>query len=224
MSEIGKLIDQIAQRALNRPLKSAGFAKSGRIWRRNAEPAIMVLQIQASRRNQGPYGRFWLNAGVYFPALAERIGDFAPTTLPSDVDCHVRTRPLPEGRRWWEVRAVGVGVAGEDDAGPLLKTVFAWLDRRADRKAPARNERVERELAEVLEQKALHWLERMSDLRNARDELERSGPLKWAAAASVELGNVDGAGRLLERAISQQADNAEELVQWGRKNGIAVRS
>lgn len=222
MSEIGKLIDQIGQRALSRPLKAAGFTKSGRTWRRKVDSAVAVLQIQASRRNEGAYGRFWLNAGVYFPALAERIGDFAPTTLPSESDCHVRTRPLPQGRRWWEVRAAGVAVTGEEDAGPVLKTVFSWLDRRADRRAPTRNDQVERELAEVLEQMALPWLERLANLRTARDELERVGPLKWAAAASIELGDVNDAVRLLERAISQQAEYAEELAEWGRRNGIFV--
>jgi hypothetical protein len=57
--------------------------------------------VQASRYNLGADGRFLLNAGVYFRALAARLGLFPPTDAPGEADCHVRTRPIPSGRHWW---------------------------------------------------------------------------------------------------------------------------
>jgi hypothetical protein len=213
------LIDRVATDALAAPLKGAVFRKQGRTWRRMRGGAVQVIHVQASLRNAGADGRFYLSAGVYFRVLAVRLALFPPTDTPGEADCHVRTRPMPPGRHWWEVRLADVAKP-DPDAGRVLGAVFSWLDRRADRKAPATNARATSELADSLERYALPWLEQMADLRAARDELVRRGPRWWGAAASLELGERDEAGRILAQAIAEQTDDASVLREWGRANGL----
>jgi hypothetical protein len=109
----------------------------------------------------------------------------------------------------------------EPDAGRVLGTLFSWLDRRADRRAEATNARATGELGQALERYALPWLERTSDLAGARDDFIRRGPLWWAVAASLELGDRAAAERLYAEALAA-ADpvQADELRRWGRANGL----
>ena len=145
MSELGKVIDHIAVEALGDPLKAAGFRRSGRTWRRQMGDAVQVVHVQASRYNAGRDGEFVLNAGVYFPALAARLGLFLPTDTLGEGDCQVRTRPMPPGRNWWKVRAAS-GAQPEPDGGRVLGALFSWLDRRADRQAGETNARATQDL------------------------------------------------------------------------------
>jgi hypothetical protein len=219
MSEIGEVIDRVAADALTAPLEAAGYRRHGRTWRRRLGDAVQVVHVQASRSNAGADGRFTLSAGVYFPALAVRLGLFPPTDAPGEADCHVRTRPMPPGRNWWKVRAAGVA-APDEDAGSILGAVFAWLDRRADRRESLTNARATQELGQALERYALPWLARVGDLPVARDELVKRGPLWWAAAASLELGEHATAARLFARALAAAPAKADNLRRWGRANGL----
>ncbi len=220
VSEIGKVIDRVATEALAVPLAAAGFKKTGRTWRRHVGEAVQVVHVQASRHNAGADGQFVLTAGVYFPALAARLALFPPNDSPGEPDCQVRTRPMPPGRDWWKVRAAGVAKP-EPDAGRVLGTLFSWLDRRADGRAEGTNARATRELRQALELYALPWLERTSELAGARDELARRGPVWWAAAASLELGDYAAAARLYAQALAAAAAvRADELWSWGRANGL----
>ena len=220
MSEIGKVIDRVATEALAAPLAAAGFKKTGRTWRRQVGDAVQVVHVQASRHNAGADGEFVLTAGVYFPALAARLALFPPNDSPGEPDCQVRTRPMPPGRNWWKVRAAGVAKP-EPDAGRVLGALFSWLDRRADRRAEETNARATRELRQALERYALPWLERTSDLAGARDDFIRRGPLWWAVAASLELGDHAAAVRLYAEALAAaEPVGADELRRWGRANGL----
>jgi hypothetical protein len=219
VSEIGRVIDRVAADALAAPLKAAGYRRDGRTWRRRLGDHVQVVQVQASRYNVGADGRFLLNAGVYFPALAARLGLFPPTDAPGEADCHVRTRPMPPGRDWWKVRAAGVATP-DQEAGRVLGAVFSWLDRWADRRASETNARATQELRQALERYALPWLERLTDLASARDELVRRGPPWWAAAASLELGEHAAAARLFAKALAAAPAKADNLRYWGRANGL----
>ncbi|HEY3117430.1 MAG TPA: DUF4304 domain-containing protein [Chloroflexota bacterium] len=221
MSEISRVIDRVAGDALAAPLKAAGYRRDGRTWRRHVGDNVQVVNAQASRYNVGANGRFTLNAGVYFPALAARLGLFPPTDAPGEGDCHVRTRPRPPGwrRDWWKVRAAGVATP-DQEAGRVLGAVFSWLDRMADRRASRTNARATQDVRQALERYALPWLERLIDLRSARDELARSGPLWWAAAASLELGEHATAAALFAKALATTPARADNLRSWGRANGL----
>jgi hypothetical protein len=127
---------------------------------------------------------------------------------------------MPPGRRWWKVRAAGVA-RPEPDAGRVLGAVFSWLDRRADLRADRTNARAMRGLREALERYAIPWLARTGNLAGARDELARTGPLWWAAAASLELGDHETARRLFQQDLAAAApDRADKLRRWGRINGL----
>lgn len=124
MSEIGKVIDRVATDALAAPLKAAGYQKAGRTWRRRVGDAIQVVNVQASRWNAGADGRFYLNAGVYFPALAARLALFPPTDAPAESACHVGIRPMPQGRRWWAA-AASLELGERDEAVRLFAEAIA---------------------------------------------------------------------------------------------------
>ena len=220
MSDISKLIDGIAVDALGDPLKSAGYRKSGRTWRRRTNDSIQVINVQGSRHSGGASGRFFVNAGVYFPALATRLAIFQPTDTPDESHCHLRTRVTPPRKNGWEVHLVG-GVKPEPDAGRVLGAVFSWLNRRADRRAPQTNDKVpESELREALEQRALPWLNQMADLRAARQALIDEGDLHTAAAASLELAEQREARRLFEDLLAKRTGASDDLRAWGRANGL----
>ena len=101
-----------------------------------------------------------------------------------------------------------------------MGAVFSWLDRRADRRASRTNARATQELRQALERYALPWLERLIDLPSARAELARRGPLLWAAAASLELGEHAAAARLFAKALAAAPAKADNLLRWGRANGL----
>jgi hypothetical protein len=219
--QVTRLIKAIALEALGDPLQKAGFDRTNLTWRRRADPgAVQVINVQMGRGRNRADGQLTLNAGVYFPALARRIGDFPAVEDPEEHDCQVRTRPVPLGRQWWDVRLAGVSKV-DPDAGALLGRLFSWLDRRADSRADERNERVKQELRESFDRCALPWLERVSSLAGARDELERRGPLKWAVAASLELGERDMAVTLFRRALEKASpEHAEHLREWGQTHAL----
>jgi hypothetical protein len=219
VSDLSKLIDQIAGEALADPLRAAGYRKTGRTWRRRTDGCIQVVNVQGSRHSGGADGRFYLNLGVYFPALAVRLALFEPTDAPNESDCHLRLRVTPAGKSYWAVHLVG-GAPAEPDAEKVLGAVFSWLDRRADRRGPQKNDRVRSDLREALEQRALPWLDRMQDLRTSRQALVDCGDLQVAAAASLVLGDRDDARRLLERLLAKRPASREHLREWGRANGV----
>ncbi len=220
--EVAELVNRIVDDAIAAPLAAAGYRKSGRTWRRSLDGvAIQVVHIQWSPRNRGE-GSFILNAGVYFPALAESLALFPVTKTPKEWDCHVRFRPQLHGRGW-QVRVPGTAEVDDDVGDGLFKSLFSWLDRRADRKAPEQNERTTRELRESLEREAFPWFDRVSTLQGARDELVRRGALFWAAHASLLLGERDEAARNLEAEIAKSKSNPDytkTIRDWGRANSL----
>ncbi|HEX6052205.1 MAG TPA: DUF4304 domain-containing protein [Gemmatimonadaceae bacterium] len=219
--ELAKLVNRVVDEAIAARLAAAGFRRSGRTWRRYLDDGVVqVVNVQWSPGHEGEAG-FTLNAGVYFPALATSIADFPVTATPKEYDCHVRKRPLIPGVSGWRVRVPGVAKPDPDLGDGFVRAFFAWLDRRADQKAPKQRERATREMRESLERYTLPWLEQVSTLRGARDELLKRGPVLWGLHASIILGERDEAARILEREL-QRADPvyAETLRAWGRANGL----
>ena len=220
--EIAKLINRIVDDAITAPLAAAGFKRTGRTWRRYLDDGVVqVVNIQWSPRNAGVEGWFTLNAGVYFPELAKSLALFPLTKTPKEYDCHLRERPtIPGGG--WRVRVPGQAQPDPDLGDGWWAAFFSWLDRRADRKAPAQHEQATRELRESLDRHTLPWLERVSTLRGARDHLVRRGPMFWAAHASLLLGERDEAKRLVEKDLAgaKVPEYAEKVREWGKANGL----
>jgi hypothetical protein len=182
---------------------------------------VQVVNVQWSPRTAGVEGWFTLNAGVYFPALAQSLAMFPVTTSPKEHDCHVRHRPLLPGRNGWTVRVPGSARPDPDLGTGRIAAFFDWLDRRADRKAPAQHEKATRELRESLEQHGFPWLERVSTMRGARDEFVRRGPARWAILASLILGEREEARQIFDRELARaKPEDTEMLREWGREHGL----
>ena len=194
MSKSGQALDRVAVTVLAPLLKARGFRKSGRTWRRPVTnlKSIQVINIQGSLWNSDSAGRCALNAGIYFPALAELLGIGRVTDTPTEPDCHLRVRPAmlrPSGQdTWFEFQP--------DDETSVQAAGEAIADLYSDFADP--------------------WLERFSAIDSARDELARTGQLWWAAAASLELGDRDAARSQLATAIHKAPKTyAPHLVRWG---------
>jgi len=219
---IAMLINRIIDEAIAAPLAAAGYKRTGRTWRRYLDDGVIqVVNIQWSPRDGSVEGSFTMNAGVYFPALAESLALFPPTKTPKEHDCHVRERPMIPGRDGWRVRVPGLAKPDPDLGNGRIAAFFAWLDRRADRKAPKQHEQATRELRESLERHTLPWLEEVRTLRDARDYFKRRGPAFWAAHASLLLGERDEAKRILEQDLARaKPERAAMLRAWGRATGL----
>ena len=221
--EIAKLINRIIDESITAPLATAGFRRTGRTWRRSVdEGVIQVVNVQWSPRDGGVEAVFWLNAGVYIRALAESIALYAITASPKEYDCQLRRRPGPPGGNGWRVRLPSVENEDPEAKGWFIE-FFSWLARRAENKLVEQAARAPREMREALEQHAFPWLERVSTLSGARDELLRGPDMFWAAHASLLLGEREAAARIVEKTLARAKSNPEysEMVRaWGRTHGL----
>jgi hypothetical protein len=199
VSEISKLVDFVAREALAAPLKTVGYRKEGRTWRRRTDESILVVNVQASQWNEQSKGKFTLNVGVYFPALAEQLAIYPVTDKPTENECHFRNRPvmLSTGGldTWWSV--------GPTDSDAKLASTA--LEVRA-----------------IFQKYGEPWLERHRRLCDAKDELVRGNHSWWASAACLALGNREEAKILLEAAIQegQRQDIRDRLRSWGQERGL----
>lgn len=196
---MNRTLDVVATRALSLPLKSAGFRKRGRTWRRHTgrDGAIQVVNLQGSMFSTRDEGRCALNLGIYFPALADVLGVGSVTQSPTEADCHLRRRAAMLGpdRRdtWFDFRAGDP--ESLDAAAASIRGLFIEFGER--------------------------WLDQFSTLASARDELARTGYTWWAAAASLCAGDREEAARFTREAIEHSPkDPRAHLVAWGRRHGL----
>tara|TARA_R110002049_G_scaffold277666_2_gene456235 strand:+ start:1722 stop:2312 length:591 start_codon:yes stop_codon:yes gene_type:complete len=195
MSDIAKLIDDVVRRDLARRLKSDGYRKSGRTFYRSAESCTAVVNVQASKHNHGNNGTFTVNLGVYFPDVAT-ITNALPFTgaFPKEYDCTVRQR-------------LGVLKAGGDDY---------WWPVNVDSDIDAVAETV----TGTWSQHGQPWIERVSDLDAAHNELVSQNMFFVAAAISVLQGRRDEAAELVRKAQSRQPMAARRIQQWAREHEL----
>src|SRR5262245_58254178 len=106
MSEIADLIDTVVRLGLAPHLRSSGFKKHSRTFTFETGACTQIVNVQASQANIGSEGRFTLNLGVYFPAVAKRRVMVARGAYPKEYEGTLRARigSLMPGNRdhWWE--------------------------------------------------------------------------------------------------------------------------
>ena len=174
MSEIGKRIASIVDLGLDPYLKEQGFRRRGVNFFRADGDAIQVVTVQSSQWNYGDTGRFRLNFGVHFPAVAEVLGGNKMPQVPKEHYCLLRAIfGFPD--LWWKVEPATDErtMAGELTAY-CEKLVWPWLQKNQS-------------LAEAA----------------ATLEIERFGSnLRVAAAARLVLGERDQAKRLVRKCIA----------------------
>ena len=200
MTDTAKALDRIVGIALVGTLKAQGFRKAGRTWRRATnDGVIQVVNVQGSVSNTDSSGRCALNAGLYFPELADVLGIGRVTEAPSDADCHLRVRPA------------------------MLRPdrLDTWFDYRAGDAASEKAAGIA--LADLYVEFGSPWLAKHGTLRAARDELTRTGPLWWASAASLCLGETADAQRLLALAVARATPpHAPFIIRWGKQHALSA--
>jgi hypothetical protein len=230
MNARDKLVEGIALEAIGDHLKQNGFMRSRRgpelqlppgalDWRRKFDHGIQVVLVTGSWRTGEANGEIGVYLGVYFPALARRLGYDAPRDIPPYELCHLHTRVNPLTSNAWPVRLVG-GAEPDPDAGKFFGAIFSWLERRGDARGPAMNEKTRVKLRKEFERYGLPWLERMTDPRQARQKMVETGDLRGAVAISVELGDLTEAREIFRRYLERKPHAQPELLEWGRQNGV----
>lgn len=198
MSEIARLIDHTIRESIAPTLKAHGFRKDGRNFRRREPNCIWIVNVQASAWNSNEEGQFTINLGVHFPALVPLIPWLKDTDRPLEQGCLVRTRIghlLPAGGDfWWELRA------GDDQ------------------------DELNADLCRSITEFALPWLEKHSELREARNwALARGRTHWWAAAISLAMHDRPSAAEELSKALSEvdaNSDQSRSLLSWGQQHGL----
>jgi hypothetical protein len=84
-------------------LKKEGFRKRGTRYYRTDGDSIQVVTLPSSQWNFGGSGRFRVNFGVHFPAVAKVLDGADPMPeFPREPYCILRAAwSFPD--RWWEV-------------------------------------------------------------------------------------------------------------------------
>ena len=139
MSQSSALIDQAVDAELAPRLKSLGFRKNARNFRRATPASLQLVNIQGSAWNSPDSARFTVNFGVWFPAAAEAVGEALRERAPPEYQCHVRSRIgtlSPDGRDlWWEIaQTEQVPSVATDIAATVVQLGMPWLSQFA---APA---------------------------------------------------------------------------------------
>lgn len=91
-SQSRSLLDILVRKSLHPALKDRGFRRKGRTWNRQANELVQVINVQASRWNEGNSGYFTVNLGVFVPAVYLVIWGREPPPFVAEEDCVVRCR------------------------------------------------------------------------------------------------------------------------------------
>ena len=197
MSVIAKRMDAIIRAELAPMLKKAGFKKQARNFRREHPDHTDIINAQASRHNDGHLeGEFKVNLGVYYPVIAE-IAEMLPVHgAPKEYDRTMRaTLGILDDDRdyWWKI-------------DPLSSDAETATD-----------------LANAVEKVGLPWLERMSDLNQAKQRADEEYRSRIAASVALFQGDRDDAQMYLDKSMAKSHPSAlPRLVAWAEKHGLSI--
>jgi hypothetical protein len=135
MRDIGTAIDEAVRTGLAPLLKSAGFRKSGRTFRRTVADVVQIVNVQGSRSNMGTTGRCVVNVGVYLPAV-DHLLRTATLDRPDEPDCHIRDRMPgpqhgPNDDPWWALSAADSIDVGRAIGEAWQSAGQSWMASRA---------------------------------------------------------------------------------------------
>ncbi len=192
MARIAVVIDEVLRNGLAQELRSAGFKKAARTWRKCVAELTQVTNVQASWTNHGDAGQFTINLGVYFPEAVRLFGLWAVKDKPGESDCIVHQRigllmpPLTDF--WWTV-----------NPGTNLESLG-------------------HEVGRAWRAHGLPWLDAHTDPVVARDWLKKKS-LLWAAIFSVVTGDRATGRELFEQAVAESRGTAfEQHIDLWRAN------
>ncbi len=194
MSEIAKKIDEVIKLSLVPLLRSKGFKKKGRNFYREFENRIELINVQASKWNEGGEGQFTVNLGVYFPEVANIIDAIPFKGVPKEYDCTVQKRIghlMPSGcDHWWKIE-------------PSINI-----------------EELATDLKTTIEKYGIPWVARMADLNEIKEEVRNDNRAFVSAGIALLQGDKSQAREYLSLAYKQQPLAAERAKAWGIKHEL----
>ncbi|MFB3893590.1 MAG: DUF4304 domain-containing protein [Phycisphaerae bacterium] len=154
------------------------------------------MNVQASMSNIGPSGKFTLNLGLFFPKVAELLGDTALADRPHEYDCTWRKR-IGElmscaQDHWWR------------------------LDPATDRILLAR------QVGDAWEQSGRPWIERLASPDEAKKEIIEARQFRLAAAFALLVGLTDQARDLIQRELvtTRNPHYLATVRAWAAQHGL----
>jgi hypothetical protein len=173
LNEIAKRVALVLELSLSPLLKGEGFRKSGPHFYKSEANTLQVVTVQSSQWNTAKSGRFRVNCGIHFPAVARVLQGADPMPkIPKEHYCILRGLfCMPNV--WWTL-----------EPATDLRTV-------ADK------------LTAYWQETAGPWMEKNKSLAEAATTLELQPVGGWAAAAArLVLGERDEAVRLVKAWIA----------------------
>jgi hypothetical protein len=128
MSEIAKKITAVVDEGLSSLLKKEGFRKRSISYYRTDGDVIQVVTVQSSQWHFGDSGRFRVNFGVHFPAVAKVLDGSDPMPeFPREPYCLLRAAwSFPD--RWWTVDpTTDVTLIADKLRAYWQEVVWPWL-------------------------------------------------------------------------------------------------
>lgn len=194
LSEIAHMIDSVVRDGLGDVMRSAGFRKSGRNFRRTSGESLQVLNVQASSWNACDSGKITVNLGVFYPAVGQILGKPVPQSGVSEIDCHLRRRIFQcmpsDDDLWWSVDAT----TAQQVAVSLRDAVACY---------------------------ALPWLDRVSLLQAGAAEVGVYEPFRVQLAVALALGRRIEAQQLFRSCYKTRDEVPEDLVDWAERYHLA---
>lgn len=192
MDPVAQHIGRVIKHALVPALRGSGFRGSGRTFHHWLQGVVQVVNVQASSSNFGDTGRFTINLGVFFPAVAAIVDPGRVPEKPKEYECTLRTRigVLTEGSAdlWWYIDSKTV----DPELGDEVARTFVTFG------AP--------------------WLERHSRLEAVLEGLGRN--VITRAASLMALGRADEAKALVQEAIADDPERTGYLADWSQRRGL----
>jgi len=194
MSEIAGKIDEVIKLGLADFLKAQGFKKSGRNWHKSDGDNWLMVNVQASSGNSGGAGKFAINLGIYFAAVAAMAGQIPPDGKPKEGSATISNR-------------LGVLVHGKDH----------WWDIGANSDLNA----IAADVVQGMQRVGLPWLDTHRQLAHLSAALKGQPSLSSVSAAWISGDKEDAIGRL-KAAISSRPAAAARYTAWATRNGVAL--
>jgi Domain of unknown function (DUF4304) len=194
MSDIGKRIDAIIKEGLAPLLKKEGFRRKARNFYREYQDRIEVINVQAGKWNEGVEGQFTINAGVYYPEIAEITEAIPIKGMPKEYDCTIRERIgllTPEKKdEWWKIDS------------------------------STNDSEVSERVAKQVEVLCLPWIAQMSTLNDVKTAVAKNNRAFVAAGIALYQGNLEEASEYIEQALKQQPLAKSKINTWAKKHGL----
>ena len=212
ISKSGSVIDKLIRGYLHPVLKEKNFIRKERTWNRDARGFKDVIDVQASRWNEGESVSFTINLGVFVPSVYSICWGVDAPSFVKESDCIVRIRlgallnDAPKDKKrdhWWDSNS---------------STDFEVSTSSTPN--PADMETVGREVAKVIATRGISFLEQFDSLTAIHDFLiqdtgwEVRTPLGriYLAIIKAQLGDLMGARQLLAELNTEKNRSWRERV------------